>query len=405
MSMPRSLHDVAIVGAFATPIYKKPAVPLRRMFAQAAIGAVKDAGLAPSDIDGLITTPPGITPDIVIMYGAFLGKFLGIPTRLLEVIENGGATSALALRAAANEVASGRVRRCLVTAADERGNLGDMKDVNYTLRFGVQSNIALQGVYDGVYGGGFPVPFYAMSGQRYMHEYGASEKDFARLVVQLREHAVRHPGAEFREKATVESVLASPLQSPPLTLHMCCPVSTGAAAVVVTTVEEAKKTGRPFARIAGIGGFHEPEHFLPVSPKSNFTTYRSAVEASKQAYEEAGIGPQDLDVAEIYGVFAPSELMLYEDLGFVSSKGGAAKAVSEGKLTFGGDLVVNPTGGRICYGHPAAATPLLETVEIVHQLRGSAQGRQVEKARWGLTHAEHGCMNGSVVTLYEGVRA
>ncbi|MEW6777436.1 MAG: thiolase family protein [Bdellovibrionota bacterium] len=403
--MPRTLHDVAIVGAYATPVTKKGGLPLRHLFAKAAIGTLKDAGLRPADVDGLITTPPGINPDIVIMFGAFLGKYLGFKSRILEVVENGGTTSALALRTAANEIATGRVKRCIVLAADERARLGDMTDMNYTLRFGAYSNIGLQGAYDGAYGGGFPVPFYAMSGQRYMHEYGATPEDFARVVVQLRSHAARHPGAEFRDPTTVEEVLKSPLQSPPLTLHMCCPVSTAGAGVLLTTVEEAKKMGRPFVRIAGIGGYHEPEHFLPVSPERDFTTYRSAVEASKQAYEEAGVGPKDIDVAEVYGVFAPSELMLYEDLGFVSKKGMAAQAVKDGKLTFGGDLVINPTGGRICFGHPAAATPLLETIEIVHQLRGSASGRQVENARWGLTHAEHGCMNGSSVMVYEGVRA
>ena len=398
--MALNVEDVAIVGIAATPITKKPEVPIRQMFADIAIATLEDAGLAPKDVDGLVTTPPGINPDIVIMYGAFLGKYLGLDTRILQVIENGGATSALALRAAANEVALGRVRNCLVLSADERYKV-DQSDINYLLRFGATSNVGLQGAYDGIYIGGFPVPIYAMGGQRYLHEHDVSPEDLARVVVQLRAHAAQHPGAQFRKEASIEEVLASPPQSPPLTLHMCCPVSTGAAGVLVTTVSEAKKLGRPYARIASMAAYHEAEHFLPVSLERDFTTYRSAVEASKRAYADAGIGPRDLDVAEVYGVYAPTELMLYEDLGFVSEKGQAPRAVEDGRLTHGGDLVVNPSGGRICYGHPAAATPLLETVEVVHQLRGSATGRQVDGARWGLTHAEHGCLNGSIVTIYE----
>lgn len=399
--MAGELQDVAIVGAYASPVTKKPTAPLRQVFANAALETLRDAGVKPADVDGLITTPPGINPDIVIMFGAFLGKYLGLNTRVLEVIENGGTTSALALRTAVNEVATGRVERCLVLAADERARLGDMNDLNYTFRFGAQSNIGLQGVYDGVYGGGFPVPFYAMGGQRYMHEYNVSLEDIAEVVVQLREHATRHPGAQFPERTSVAEVLASKVQSPPLTLHMCCPVSSAGAGVLLTSVEEARKSGRPWVRVAGMGGYHEAEHFLPVDEDRNFTTYQSAIKASEQAYTEAGISADDIDVAEIYGVFAPTELMLYEDLGFVADKGGASRAVRAGELTHGGRVVCNPSGGRICYGHPAAATPLLETVEIVEQLRGRAKGRQVEKARWGLTHAEHGCLNGSSVTVYE----
>ncbi len=402
--MTRAVNEVAIVGAYASPIIKRRSEPIRKLFAEAALGALEDAGLEPKAIDGLVTTPPGINPDIVIMYGAFLGKYLGLDTRLLQVIENGGATAALSLRAAVNEVALGRVKRCLVVAADERHRM-DRSDFKAALRFGAMSNIGLNGAYDGIYAGGFPVPIYAMSGQRYLHEYDVSLQDCAEVVVQLRKHAVKHPGAQFRETTTVAEVLDSPVQSPPVTLYMCCPVSTGAAGVVVTTVEEAKKSGKPYVRIAGMGGYHEAEHFLAVSPERDFTTYRSAIEASKQAYEDAGVGPDEIDVAEIYGVYAPSELMLYEDLGFSPGKGSAPAAVRSGKLTYGGDVVVNPSGGRICYGHPAAATPLLETVEIVEQLRGAAGDRQVPDARWGLTHAEHGCLNGSSVFIYEGVRS
>ncbi len=394
-------EEVAIVGIHATPITKKRNRSIRESFARIAIATLKDAGVEPKEVDGLVTTPPGINPDLVIMYGAFLGKYLGLDTRMLQVIENGGATSALALRAAANEIALGRVKRCLVVSADERYRMND--DMDQMLRFGASANIGLQGSYDGIYVGGFPVPIYAMSGQRYMHEYDVSSKELAELVVHLRNHASRHPGAQFQKPTTVEEVLGSPIQSAPLTLHMCCPVSTGGAGVLLTTVTEAKKLGRPFTRIASFGGYHEAEHFLPVSLDRDFTTYRSAINASKQAYDMAGVGPKDLDVAEIYGVYAPTELMLYEDLGFAAEKGSGAQAVRDGRLTHGGDLVVNPTGGRIAYGHPAAATPLLETVEIAHQLRGTATGRQVDGARWGLTHAEHGCLNGSVVTTYEAM--
>jgi acetyl-CoA C-acetyltransferase len=396
--------EAAIVGVHASAIQKSGSRSLRETMAKSAIAALRDAGLGPRDVDGLVTTPPGINPDVVVMFGAFLGKYLGLETRVLEVVENGGATAALALRAAANEVALGRCHTCLVVAADERYRL-PRDDLGWILRFGALANVSLQGAYDGVYVGGFPVPIYAMAAQRYQHEHGATPQDFAAAVVQLRAHAARHPGAQFRKPTSVEEVLASPMQSPPLTLHMCCPVSSGAAAAVVTSVARARRLGRPFARIRSIAGWHEPEHFLPVALERSFTRYASAVNAARRAYEDAGIGPEDLDVAEIYGVYAPTELMLCEDLGFVAEKGAAARALRAGELTYGGRLVVNPSGGRIAYGHPAGATPLLETVEIVEQLRGRAGDRQVPDARLGLVHAEHGCLNGSVVTILERMAA
>jgi acetyl-CoA acetyltransferase len=125
------------------------------------------------------------------------------------------------------------------------------------------------------------------------------------------------------------------------------------------------------------------------------------VEAGKQAFAEAGRSPAEVDVAEVYGVFGATELILYEDLGFCE-KGKASQFLADGRSTHGGDLVINPTGGRMSLGHPAGATPLYEVAEVVRQLRGDALGTQVQGARVGLVHAEHGMMNGSVVCIFEG---
>jgi benzoylsuccinyl-CoA thiolase BbsB subunit len=335
-----------------------------------------------------------------MMYAAHMGKYLGLSTRSLSLFENGGVTAGLALRFAIDAVAVGRCRAALVLAADQRPRMifeGDFEDA---LRRGANGQVSLMGSYEGAFGVGAPVALYAMSGQRYMHEYNVSLADVADCVVRLRDHAVDHPHAQFRHPTTRDEVLAAKPQSPPLTTPMCCPVSSGAAAIAVTSLEDAATDGRPTARLAGIGEWHDPEHFCPVT--GSMTTYLSAVNAAAQAYEEAGIGPADVDVAEIYGVFAPTEMMLYEDLGFCE-KGQAADWIRAGGNTWGGDVVINPSGGRICYGHPAGATPALETIEVVRQLRGESPGKAVEGARWGMTHAEHGCLNGSIVMVFEGV--
>ncbi len=397
--MPSANLDAAILGVASTPVTRKGKKPIRDTFFDMAREAVADAGLSPKDIDGLFLTPPGLNPDLFMMFAAHMGKYLGIPTKTLTVFENGGVTAALALRFAIDEVTLGRCRAALVVAADHRTSVVDTSDFQQTLRHGTDAQVSLQGSYDGAFGAGAPVPFYAMSGQRYMHECGVTIEEVADTVVRLREHAATHPGAQFREPATRAEILSSQMQSPPLTLHMCCPFSSGAAAAVVVPVDRAQKSGRPYVRVTGVGEWHDPEHFCPVT--GSMSDYRSARQASAEAFGQAGVEVEDIDVAEVYGVFAPTEMMLYEDIGWCK-KGEAARWVANKGNTWGGDVVVNPTGGRICYGHPAGATPLLETVEIVRQLTGRAPGRQVENARIGLTHAEHGCLNGSIVTVLVG---
>ncbi|MCA9774183.1 MAG: thiolase family protein, partial [Myxococcales bacterium] len=243
---------------------------------------------------------------------------------------------------------------------------------------------------------GAPIPYYAMSAQRYMHEYGVTAEAIAEVPVRLRVHAADHPLAQFRKPLTVEEVLSSPVLSPPIHLPEAASVSTGAAAAVVTRASRARETHR--VRIAGWGEFHDPSHFI--SPSAPLTRFVSMERAAADAFAEAGMMPGDVDVAEIYGVFAATELVAYESLGFFE-KGEAARAVAEGRTTWGGDVVMNPTGGRLSLGHPAGATPLYEVAEIVRQLRAKAWGRQVEGAGVGLAQAEHGMMNGAAVVILE----
>lgn len=398
----RASIDAVIAGVAATPVTKKGPRPIRDVMFEMAREAVEDSGLDPKDIDGLFLTPPGLNPELFMMFAAHMGKYLGIPTKTLTLVENGGVTAALALRFAVDEVTLGRCRAALVIAADHRTSVVDTSDFQQTLRQGAYAQVSLQGSYDGAFGAGAPIPFYAMSGQRYMHETGTTIEQVADCVVRLREHAAQHPGAQFREPATRDEILNAPMQSPPLTLPMCCPFSSGAAAAVVTSLDVAKGLKKPVARVTGVGEWHEPEHFCPVT--GSMSEYKSAQMAVAEACTQAGIKSTDVDVAEVYGVFAPTELMLYEDLGWCA-KGKAARWVAEGRNTWGGDIVVNPTGGRICYGHPAGATPLMEVVEVARQLTARAPGRQVPDARLGLIHAEHGCLNGSIVMTFERMGA
>jgi acetyl-CoA C-acetyltransferase len=311
--------------------------------------------------------------------------------------ENGGITALLALRAAMDAVAMGRVKVALVIATDTRP-LIDTSHFESFVRSVTFMSMSLWGPVEGMLGLGAPVPVYAMSAQRYMHEYGASEEDIAQASVVLREHSSQHPLAQFRDKCTVEEVLASPLLSPPIRLMQAASISTGAAAVVVAAPEVLNGSAGDAVKVSGWGEYHEPAHFIP--REGPITSFVSVQKAVASAMEQSGRKLSDIDVAEVYGVFGATELMLYEDLGFCE-KGKASAFVKEGRSTLGGDVVINPTGGRLSLGHPAGATPMYQVVEVVRQLRGIAPGVQVDNANVGLVHAEHGMLNGSIVMVME----
>jgi acetyl-CoA acetyltransferase len=389
----------AIAGVAAPPVTRRFAAALRDVAAETALAALTDAGVGPDEVDGLFCSPPGLAAAHGgFMWSCTLAHHLGITTKAQALVECGGLTAALCLKLAVREVEAGRCRAALCVAIDARAvDPGD--DVELFLKHSTSGLIGLYGPYDGVYGLGAPVPYYAMSAQRYMHEHGVSHADLAEVAVALRGHASKNPRAEMRRLISVDDVLASRCVCPPLTLLECAPFSSGAAAVVVVPERRATKGGdAPAIVVTAIGEHHEPAHFAP--RRGSLTRFESATRAAAEAYAESGKGPADIDVAEIYGVFSATELMLYEDLGFVA-RGQAARAVKEGLTRGQGTTVMNPSGGRLSLGHPAGATPLLSTVEVVEQLRGAAGERQVDGARVGLVHAEHGLCNGSVVIVLE----
>jgi len=392
-----SNRDIVFSGVSALPVTRDGSAPIPDLCAQVAREALADAGVKPGDIDGLFVTPASISGENWMMFAANLGEFLGLTTKALATLENGGITSLLALRSACDAVALGRVKTALVIACDTRPHIDPTHFEAFVKGVTFQS-LSLYGPNMGILGLGAPIPIYAMSAQRYKHEYGATDEDLAQVSVTLRQHASKHPIAQFSDPMTVDDVLTSKMISPPVRVTQCAGISTGAAAIVVTLAENAPDNGRPQVRLTGYGEHHHPSHFIP--QHGSLTRFESVEEAAKTAFEEAGRTPAEVDVAEVYGVFAATELILYEDLGFCE-KGQGASFLKEGRTTVGGDVLINASGGRISMGHPAGATPLYEVTEIVQQLRGEAKGIQAPDPKVGLVHAEHGMMNGSIVMILE----
>jgi acetyl-CoA acetyltransferase len=212
-----------------------------------------------------------------------------------------------------------------------------------------------------------------------MERSGAAIEDFARVAVKNHHHGALNPKAQYRQEVTLEEVLTSREISWPLTLLMCSPVGDGAAAVVVCSDEYARPLDADPIRVracALVSGT-DREHGEP-----------GAVErAAHRAYEQAGIGPDDVDVVELHDAAAPAELITYEELG-LCGVGEGPKLLASGETALGGRLPVNTSGGLLSKGHPIGATGCGQIVELVDQLRGRTGNRQVDGARVAL--AENG---------------
>jgi acetyl-CoA acetyltransferase len=227
---------------------------------------------------------------------------------------------------------------------------------------------------------------FAGAGLEHQQKYGTRDETFAKINVKARKHAQHNERAIFRDQLTVEEILASPPQAPPLTRLQCCPPTCGAAAAVVCSDEFASKHG-----------ISDPVQLVTQSMITDFSStfegespmrivgYDMTAAASRAVYEEAGIGPEDVDVIELHDCFTSNELITYEALG-LTPEGTAEKFIEDGDNTYGGKYVTNPSGGLLSKGHPLGATGLAQCAELVWQLRGEAGVRQVEGARIGLQH-------------------
>jgi acetyl-CoA acetyltransferase len=352
--------------------------------------ALADAGMRPGDVDGLYTTQIGWFAPQEKFLAQRMAATLGCRASAQMEVECGGASSLVALRVAVADVEAGRVDAALVWAADVEVPTKRFDPARHLHL--VEQARTFYGAYAGAYGLVAVVPLYAMSAQAYMHRHALAAADVATLAVVLRAHAGPNPLAYLRDPISVEDVLSSRTVSPPLHFLECAPWADGAAAVVVTRDGEGP-------RVAAFGEAHDATSFAPLTGEVG--RFDNAARAAADAYERAGIAPADVDVAEIYGAFGVTELQLCEELGFAPA-GGAPRWVAEGGSSFGGEVVVNPSGGRLSFGHPPYATPLYEVVEVADQLRARAGDRQVERARLGLVHAEHGTVDGSVVVILAG---
>ena len=379
------MQDIAILGVGMHPWGK-----WGRNFADygvtAAVSALKDAGVDYADVglvSGAITVRCGY-PGYVA--GSTIARALGFTGAQLASSYSACASGATALQVARGQILSGACDVALVVGADTtpKGflapNAGDRPhDIDW-LRF------RLVGATNPVY--------FGLHARRRMDLYGATTDDFAMVKVKNSRNGARNPNARFTKEYGIDDVRNSPVVSDPLRLLDICATSDGGAALVVSSLEWAEAHGHKNpVRVAAIStvspAYPDPVIDLPYlaadSTAAASPTKRGFKESiGARAYDEAGLGPDDIDVAEVYDLSSAMELDWYEQLDFCEP-GDAERLLRDGETAIGGRLPVNPSGGLGAFGEAVPAQAIAQVCELVWQLRGQAGARQVEGARVGIT--------------------
>ncbi len=238
------------------------------------------------------------------------------------------------------------------------------------------------------------------AGLEHQKKYGTRDETFARVSQKARLHAKHNPRAIFRDEVSIEEVLSSPPMHGVLTRLQCCPPTCGAAAALLTSEKFAKKHGlRSDVKMTGQSMTTDFPSSFEGKTMMQIVGSDMSQAAANDLYERTGIGPDDVDVVELHDCFTSNEIITYEALQ-LTEEGGSEQFVSDGDNTYGGKVVVNPSGGLLSRGHPLGATGLGQCAELVWQLRGEAGPRQVEGARVGLQH-NLGLGGACVVSLYQ----
>lgn len=246
------------------------------------------------------------------------------------------------------------------------------------------------GEYEAFLGKTLPAK-YALRARKQMDEYGLTREQLAQVSVKNHHAGALNPNAHYREDVTLEQVLESRPIADPLTLLQCCPTTDGAAALVLVAGAAAKRLNGKGVRIAAsviTSGRYTNQAKGELGPDEDLAT-----RAGEEAYRIAGLGPEDIDVAEVHDAFTIGEILSYENLAFCA-RGEGGRLVEDGVTALGGRLPVNTSGGRLSLGHPLAATGVVEVVELTRQLQGRTGPRQVEGARAALAHVMGGSTPG-----------
>lgn len=362
----------AIVGSAETAVGRSLGRSALDLRLEAATSAMRDAGLSPAQVDGVIARQPRRDP--VQNYAAFLAEHLGIQPCYTADIALSGAGAAATVVTAVAAIRAGLARTVLCVAGDAATTLdpkqrrGSLASPNQDFRhpYGAE---------------GAPI-VYGLIARRHMHEYGTTSRQLGAIAVACRKHACLNPNAQMRTPITIEDHQRSPFIAEPLRRLDCSLVSEGAGAVIVTSAERARDFPHPPVYILGVGAacrYSEATYHWPIFPTA-------ASDASRQAFAEAGITPADVDVIEFYDCFTHVALIQIEEYGFCP-RGEGGPFVEGGRIELGGELPLNTHGGLLSQAHVGG---MLHITEGVTQIRGEAGPRQVPGAKIAAVSGECG---------------
>jgi acetyl-CoA C-acetyltransferase len=375
------VSDVWIAGAGMTRFGRRDE-NLPDLMAEAALAAMADAGIdQPDALVVAAMNPEEFTGEG--NYGSLIGTRLGLSHAPAVRVETATSSGVAAVYAAFAAIMAGLHRTILVVGGEKMSHLPTPR-VSEIIGRSIDP-------HERSYGATMP----ALAGlitRAAMHRRGLTLREISQVAVKNHAHGARNPFAHFQEPVALETVMESRLVADPLRLYHCCPISDGGAALVLTAEPRA-------VRIAGMG---QGADAIAVRYRGELTSFRATQTAAEAAYRMAGFGAARVEVAEIHDAFTPFELISLEDTGLVPP-GKAGRATLDGETALGGRLPVNPSGGLKARGHPLAATGISQLVELCWQLRGKAEGRQVE-ARVGLAQSIGGLATNNWVTLLEARR-
>src|SRR5882724_2920809 len=378
-------REVCVIGVGMTK-FERCERDFTELVAEAVTDAMKMATVQPEELEqafaGYVNGMS--TQGQRALYGMGIG---GLP---VYNVHNYCSTGSSALHLGYQAIASG-MNECVLTFGFEKMQKGPLE----------KQLAGLEEVAKETDQGKAPIAarMFGDGGRQHMELYGTTREQFAKVSAKNHRHSVNNARSQYQEACSLEEVLAARMVYDPLTILQCCPTSDGAGAAILCSEEFAKKQGvsRPVKIVAQAMATDKMEDFA-MGPLGMIGVGMSE-RAAKAVYEQAGLGPKDVQVIELHDCFSTNELVTYESLG-LCEEGQGGGLIDEDQVTYGGKWVVNPSGGLLSKGHPLGATGLAQCAELVWQLTGKADKRQVEGARVGLQH-NVGLGGACVVTMYQ----
>ncbi len=365
------MREVAIIGCGMTR-FGKLEQGLVDLLVEASLAAITDAGVSEREFDALYVGNMCCGElNKVTGVASVLADRIGLIPAAADRVENGPASGGSAVKAGFMAIASGLHDLVLVAGGEKMtgASTGKLADIVSTL------------LHPYEYACGATLP--SLGGllmRMYMEKYGVKREAISLVAVKNHKNGSLNPYAHFQREITIDDVLNSPVVADPLRLYDVCPVSDGAAAVILCPAERAREFTDTPVLIKGVG---QATDIQSVTERSDPTVLNALRVASEKAYSMAGVKASDVDVAELHDAFTVLEVLQSEDVGFFK-KGEGARAVEEGDTWIGGRIPINPSGGLKARGHPLGATGVAQLVELTWQLRGEAGRRQVDGAEVGL---------------------